>query len=94
VALIRDAQPAVSNEIEIEYAMPIHAPMVDVRTVGAGGDPIARINAAGLPEVGPHSAGADRPWQGVPPAHHIRREPYPEPSGPGQTGNQRHGYLG
>ena len=30
VALIRNAQPAVSNEIEIEYAMPIHVPMVDV----------------------------------------------------------------
>ncbi|MEJ6713542.1 MAG: hydantoinase/oxoprolinase family protein [Rhodobacterales bacterium] len=59
VALIRDAQPAVSNEIEIEYAMPIHVPMVDVRTVGAGGGSIARVNAAGLLEVGPESAGAD-----------------------------------
>lgn len=58
VALIRDAQPAVSNEIEIEYAMPIHVPMVDVRTVGAGGGSIARLNAAGLLEVGPDSAGA------------------------------------
>ena len=29
VALIRNAEPAVSNEIEIEYAMPIHVPMVD-----------------------------------------------------------------
>ena len=58
VALIRDAQPSVSNEIEIEYAMPIHVPMVDVRSVGAGGGSIARINAAGLLEVGPESAGA------------------------------------
>ncbi|WP_319022308.1 hydantoinase/oxoprolinase family protein [Pseudooceanicola spongiae] len=58
VALIRGAQPAVSNEIEIEYAMPIHVPMVDVRTVGAGGGSIARVNAAGLLEVGPESAGA------------------------------------
>ncbi|WP_300551045.1 hydantoinase/oxoprolinase family protein [Roseovarius sp.] len=58
VALIRGAEPAVSNEIEIEYAMPIHVPMVDVRTVGAGGGSIARVNAAGLLEVGPESAGA------------------------------------
>ena len=58
VALILDAEPAVSNEIEIEYAMPIHVPMVDVRTVGAGGGSIARINAGGLLEVGPESAGA------------------------------------
>ena len=59
VALVRGAEPAVSNEIEIEYAMPIHVPMVDVRTVGAGGGSIARVNAAGLLEVGPQSAGAD-----------------------------------
>lgn len=58
VALIRDAQPAVSNEIEIEYAMPIHVPMVDVHTVGAGGGSIARIDEAGLIRVGPESAGA------------------------------------
>ncbi|WP_118133024.1 hydantoinase/oxoprolinase family protein [Oceanicella sp. SM1341] len=58
VALIRGAEPAVSNEIEIEYAMPIHVPMVDVRTVGAGGGSIARVNAAGLLQVGPESAGA------------------------------------
>ncbi len=59
VALIRDGDAPVSNEIEIEYAMPIHVPMVDVRTVGAGGGSIARVNAAGLLEVGPESAGAD-----------------------------------
>lgn len=58
VALIRNAEPAVSNEIEIEYAMPIHVPMVDVRTVGAGGGSIARITPAGLLQVGPESAGA------------------------------------
>ncbi len=59
VALITNAEPSVSNEIEIEYAMPIHVPMVDVRTVGAGGGSIARVNSAGLLEVGPESAGAD-----------------------------------
>jgi N-methylhydantoinase A len=59
VALFRNATPTVSNEIEIEYAMPIHVPMVDVRTVGAGGGSVARVNPAGLLEVGPDSAGAD-----------------------------------
>jgi len=58
VSLIRDASPAVSSEIEVEYAMPIHLPMVDVRTVGAGGGSIARVTDAGLLEVGPDSAGA------------------------------------
>jgi N-methylhydantoinase A len=59
VALIRGAEPSVSNEIEIEYAMPIHVPMVDVRTVGAGGGSIAKVTPAGLLEVGPESAGAN-----------------------------------
>ncbi|MEP9372279.1 hydantoinase/oxoprolinase family protein [Mesorhizobium sp. KR1-2] len=59
VALIRNAEPAVSNEIEIEYAMPIHVPMVAVHTVGAGGGSIARVDASGLIQVGPASAGAD-----------------------------------
>ncbi|MCO6188278.1 hydantoinase/oxoprolinase family protein [Rhizobium sp. L1K21] len=58
VALIRNAEPAVSSEIEVEYAMPIHVPMVDVRTVGAGGGSIAKVTAAGLLQVGPESAGA------------------------------------
>lgn len=59
VALIRNAEPAVSNEIEIEYAMPIHVPMVAVHTVGAGGGSIARVDASGLIQLGPESAGAD-----------------------------------
>ena len=59
VALIRDGNPSVSNEIEVEYAMPIHVPMVDVRTVGAGGGSIAHVNLAGLLEIGPESAGAE-----------------------------------
>jgi N-methylhydantoinase A len=59
VALIRNAEPSVSNEIELEYAMPIHVPMVEVQTVGAGGGSIARVDAAGLIQIGPQSAGAD-----------------------------------
>jgi N-methylhydantoinase A len=58
VALIRDGVPLVSSEIELEYAMPIHVPMIDVHTIGAGGGSIARIDEAGLLRVGPESAGA------------------------------------
>jgi N-methylhydantoinase A len=58
VALILDAEPAISNETEIEYAMPIHVPMVAVHTVGAGGGSIARVDVTGLIQVGPESAGA------------------------------------
>ena len=58
VALIWDGEPAISSERDIEYSMPIRVPMVDVHTVGAGGGSIARINAAGLLQVGPESAGS------------------------------------
>ena len=58
VGLIQDGVPTVSSELELEYAMPIHVPMVDVHTIGAGGGSIAFINQAGMLQVGPKSAGA------------------------------------
>jgi N-methylhydantoinase A len=58
VALILEGLPAVSTELELEYALPIHVPMVDVHTVGAGGGSIAYVNDAGMLQVGPESAGA------------------------------------
>lgn len=58
VAMIRGGVAPVSNEIEVEYAMPIHVPMVDVRTVGAGGGSIARVDEGGMLRVGPESAGS------------------------------------
>jgi N-methylhydantoinase A len=58
VGLIRDGVPQVSSELEIEYAMPVHVPMVDVHTIGAGGGSIAQIGEDGMLKVGPQSAGA------------------------------------
>ncbi|MDF8360238.1 hydantoinase/oxoprolinase family protein, partial [Achromobacter anxifer] len=58
VALIENSVPKVSSELELEYGMPLHVPMVDVHTVGAGGGSIARVQAGGLLRVGPDSAGA------------------------------------
>jgi N-methylhydantoinase A len=58
VGLIRDGVPQVSSELEIEYAMPVHVPMVDVHTIGAGGGSIAHIGEDGMLKVGPQSAGA------------------------------------
>ena len=58
VALIHGGVPEVSTELTIAYGLPIHVPMVDVRTVGAGGGSIAWVNAAGMLQVGPESAGS------------------------------------
>jgi N-methylhydantoinase A len=58
VALISGGLPEVSAELTIDYGLPIHVPMVDVRTIGAGGGSIAWLDAAGMLRVGPQSAGS------------------------------------
>ena len=58
VALIRDGQPLVSNDGGFED-YPLNVPMVDVRTIGAGGSSIAQVDAGGGLRVGPDSAGAE-----------------------------------
>jgi len=59
VALIHGGVPEVSAELSIDYGLPIHLPMVDVRSVGAGGGSIASVNRAGILQVGPQSAGSE-----------------------------------
>jgi N-methylhydantoinase A len=59
VALIRGGAPHVSSELSIDYGLPIHLPMVDVRSIGAGGGSIASVDAAGMLHVGPQSAGSE-----------------------------------
>ncbi|MCG8690196.1 MAG: hydantoinase/oxoprolinase family protein [Minwuiales bacterium] len=58
VGLVQGGVPQVTAEMDLEYAMPIHVPMVDVHTIGAGGGSIAFVNDAGMLQVGPESAGA------------------------------------
>ena len=59
IGLVQGGVPDVTAEMELEYAMPIHVPMVDVHTIGAGGGSIAFVNEAGMLQVGPESAGAE-----------------------------------
>ncbi len=58
--------------------MPIHVPMVDVHTVGAGGGSIARVDASGLIQVGPEErrrlARPDLLWARRHRADHHRRQ--------------------
>jgi N-methylhydantoinase A len=58
VGVVIDGVPQVTSDMELKYAMPIHVPMVDVHTIGAGGGSIAWIDEAGMLRVGPQSAGA------------------------------------
>ena len=59
VGVIRDGVPAVSADKEMGYGLPVRVPMIDIHTIGAGGGSIARVNSAGILQVGPASAGAD-----------------------------------
>lgn len=57
VALI-DGEIRLTSEASIA-GYPVAVPMVDMHTIGAGGGSIATVDAGGLLNVGPQSAGAD-----------------------------------
>ena len=57
VALVRDGPPEVSKEGEADYILP-PVPMLNVKTIGAGGGSLVWIDSGGALKVGPGSAGA------------------------------------
>jgi N-methylhydantoinase A len=59
VGLIRNGRPTLTSDKEMAYGMPVRVPMIDIHTIGAGGGSIAKINSAGMLQVGPESAGAE-----------------------------------
>jgi N-methylhydantoinase A len=58
VCMIAAGRPLLATEAELEWGLPICQPMVDVRSIGAGGGSIAWVDAAGILNVGPQSAGS------------------------------------
>ncbi len=56
-ALIVNGRPQLLYQGEID-GMPVQAPWVDVRSIGAGGGSLAYVDSGGLLHVGPQSAGA------------------------------------
>ena len=65
--LIQNGEPDIAPMLEAGRVhrlkrgsgLPIHAPVVDLIEIGAGGGSIAHVDDLGLLKVGPHSAGAD-----------------------------------
>ncbi len=57
--LLEDGVGLVTDEVEIEWERPVITPMLDIRSIGAGGGSIAWIDDGGSLRVGPQSAGAD-----------------------------------
>ncbi len=58
VSTVLDRKESFTTAFEIEWGVPIQIPMIDIRTIGAGGGSIAWIDKGGLLRVGPQSAGA------------------------------------
>lgn len=54
-----DGKISFTTDFEIEFGLPIQIPMIDIRTIGAGGGSIAWIDKGGMLRVGPESAGAN-----------------------------------
>jgi N-methylhydantoinase A len=57
VSVVRDSKLEVVTLSEIDR-LPVRVPMIEIRTIGAGGGSIARVNATRQMTVGPESAGA------------------------------------
>ncbi len=58
VGLILDGEQHFTTDYEIEWGLPVSVPVIEVRTLGAGGGSIAWVDKGGMLNVGPHSAGA------------------------------------
>ena len=66
-SLLRDGAPDVAPMLEAARVhrfkkgsgLPVHAPVIDMIEIGAGGGSVARVDELGLLKVGPESAGAD-----------------------------------
>ncbi|MDH3667737.1 MAG: hydantoinase/oxoprolinase family protein [Paracoccaceae bacterium] len=59
VSLIADGEAALAAQTAIDFGMAVRTPMIEITTIGAGGGSIAWVDAGGILQVGPESAGSD-----------------------------------
>ncbi len=58
VSLVVGGETALAAETTVDFGLVIRTPMIEIATIGAGGGSIARVDAGGLLQVGPESAGS------------------------------------
>lgn len=58
VSVVHDGQVSMVSEGEVD-GLPVRLPMIEMRTIGAGGGSIAWVDEGGRLRIGPQSAGAD-----------------------------------
>ena len=59
VSTVVGGNESFTTSFEIEFGLPIQIPMIDIRTMGAGGGSLAWIDKGGMLRMGPESAGAN-----------------------------------
>jgi len=58
-SIVEDGHGLITREYELEWEVPVIVPMLDIRSVGAGGGSIAWVDDGGSLRVGPQSAGSE-----------------------------------
>ena len=58
VSLVAGGVPALAAQSTLDFGLVVRTPMIEITTIGAGGGSIARVDASGLLQVGPESAGS------------------------------------
>ncbi|MBS7789460.1 hydantoinase/oxoprolinase family protein [Roseococcus sp. SDR] len=58
VSLVVEGEMALAAQTTVDFGLVIRSPMIEITTIGAGGGSIARVDAGGLLQVGPESAGS------------------------------------
>ena len=59
VSLVAKGEAALAAQTSIEFGMVVRSPMIQIETIGAGGGSIASVDASGMLQVGPESAGSN-----------------------------------
>lgn len=59
VSLVAQGRPALTAQTSIDFGMVVRSPMIQIETIGAGGGSIASVDAGGMLQVGPASAGSN-----------------------------------
>jgi N-methylhydantoinase A len=59
VGIVVDGLQRHTTEYEIEWGLPAAVPLIDIKSIGAGGGSIAWVDTGGFLRVGPRSAGAE-----------------------------------
>lgn len=58
-SIVESGRGLITRDYEIEFDVPVAVPMLDIRSIGAGGGSIGWIDAGGSLRVGPMSAGSE-----------------------------------